>query len=183
MITDNQVYQNSAFPACINLDENHNEQNKYLINEINSLIYVWKDFYFEKSRGELYSFVEEFPLDRVIFFQKNGILDFISILSYVDKNYQIVAFPAKIYAKTHSIHKVKQFYETNSYKDLDLKVKENTDRYLIWSLAEDYVYDLQHLVKLNNFEINEKNISEMITALSTKQNLKNDVIRAICKAI
>ena len=60
---------------------------------------------------------------------------------------------------------------------MDVKVKENTDRHLILNIVEDDVYDLQHLIKLNNIEINEKNISEMITVLITKQNLKSNIIR------
>lgn len=177
---ESYLYPDSIYSAIGAFDDCY-ESKKKCNKEIMELFREWEKDYITET--EKYKIVNEYPVCKIKFFQTKGIIDFTRDTIYKEEDGREVAVAAQIYVRNKNILSIKPFYDNESYQKLNKEIRENTDKFLIWHVAEECESHLTDLIKLTNFAITDKNISEIITALSIRKEVAPVAIDGICKAV
>ena len=177
VLVDDSNYPDSVYPAVWD-NEIYEENKKKSIDRINGLIKSWAE---QRTIDNEYEMLRDMRLDNLKFLQISGMIDFVRDIRYTSE-YGNVTVPAQICVRQDGIYYFDSFYDTESYKNLPDEIRQNTDKYLIHNIVA-MSSKLEKLIQLKNFELTDRNVQEIISALGSCDEVYEWEFRKIYEAI
>ncbi len=182
-LVDDSNYPDSVYPVLYTKIDDDTEAKKRTIEEVKQLFSDWAKETIH-SIDDIYNMMSKMQINKLAFLQRNDIINFAKVATY-SSAYGTVGAPAQIFRRDpQNLSALIDFYEYESFQELDEKIRQNTDKLLINDLVNCSFYDLLGFMKSKSFQISDEIIDELISASSSKnRNLIDLEINQICETI